>query len=274
MAVSAARRSFRRRRCIDFLLRAQHLLERSSAAATWLWNTLEKMARGGIYDQIGGGFHRYCGRRRLAGAAFREDALRQRAARARPISMPTRSPATRLYRRMAEQTLDYVLREMTAGGRVLRHAGRRQRRGRGQVLRLDAGRDPGRAFSGGRRDRRVVLRRPGGWELRGRIHLDDYRGSRGIYRRAGAHPETALRCPIPPRLARPRRKDHHELERHDDPRPRRGRTGPGPAGLYRRGANLRLISAPGCRCRWCAAPQLWRRIGAHPCLPGGLCPAR
>ena len=50
----------------------------------------DKMARGGIYDQLGGGFHRYSRRRALAGAALREDALRQRAARRASTCTPTR----------------------------------------------------------------------------------------------------------------------------------------------------------------------------------------
>ena len=45
--------------------------------------TLRAMASGGIYDQLGGGFSRYSVDRALDGAALREDALRQRAARAR-----------------------------------------------------------------------------------------------------------------------------------------------------------------------------------------------
>ena len=51
-------------------------------------------------------------------------------------------PATRVPAR-GEETLDYVLREMTApGGRLLLRPGRRLRRRRGQVLRLVARRDP------------------------------------------------------------------------------------------------------------------------------------
>ena len=42
--------------------------------------TLEKMAGGGMYDQLGGRVPSLLDRRRLAGAALREDALRQRAA--------------------------------------------------------------------------------------------------------------------------------------------------------------------------------------------------
>ena len=42
--------------------------------------TLERICEGGIYDHLGGGFSRYSVDEKLAGAAFREDALRQRAA--------------------------------------------------------------------------------------------------------------------------------------------------------------------------------------------------
>ena len=45
--------------------------------------TLRRMASGGIYDQIGGGFARYSVDAQLARPALREDALRQRAAGAR-----------------------------------------------------------------------------------------------------------------------------------------------------------------------------------------------
>ena len=44
--------------------------------------TLDAMAAGGMYDLVGGGFHRYSVDARVARAALREDALRQRAARA------------------------------------------------------------------------------------------------------------------------------------------------------------------------------------------------
>ena len=45
--------------------------------------TLDAMAAGGMYDLVGGGFHRYSVDERLARPALREDALRQRAARPR-----------------------------------------------------------------------------------------------------------------------------------------------------------------------------------------------
>ena len=68
--------------------------------------TCERMARGGMYDQLAGGFARYSVDARLGGAALREDALRQRAAaaglrapgpaspaRRSPCAWPTRPPA-------------------------------------------------------------------------------------------------------------------------------------------------------------------------------------
>ena len=43
-------------------------------------HTLERISEGGIYDHLGGGYSRYSVDEQVAGAAFREDALRQRAA--------------------------------------------------------------------------------------------------------------------------------------------------------------------------------------------------
>ena len=48
--------------------------------STWSAGTCEAMARGGMYDQLAGGFARYSRRRALGGAALREDVVRQRAA--------------------------------------------------------------------------------------------------------------------------------------------------------------------------------------------------
>ena len=39
--------------------------------------TIDAMLLGGLYDHVGGGFFRYTHGRALAGAAFREDAVRQ-----------------------------------------------------------------------------------------------------------------------------------------------------------------------------------------------------
>ena len=74
--------------------------------------TLEKMARGGIYDQIGGGFHRYSTDAYWLVPHF-EKMLYDNALLARlylHAYLVTGKPS---YRRITEETLDYVLREMT-----------------------------------------------------------------------------------------------------------------------------------------------------------------
>ena len=100
--------------------------------------TLDKMARGGIYDQLGGGFHRYSVDAHLARAALREDALRQRPVEPRLSACLSDSRSDDFFRRIAEEIYDYILREMTSPeGGFLQHHRRRQRRRRGQVLRLE-----------------------------------------------------------------------------------------------------------------------------------------
>ena len=76
--------------------------------------TLRAMASGGIYDQVGGGFARYSVDAHVDGPALREDALRQRAARPRVPARLAGDAATPILRRTAEETLDWVLREMRA----------------------------------------------------------------------------------------------------------------------------------------------------------------
>jgi uncharacterized protein len=82
-----------------------------------LRHTLTRMARGGMYDQLGGGFHRYSVDGQWLVPHF-EKMLYDNAQLA-PLYLHgwlvTGEP---LYRRIAEETLDYVRREMThpAGG--------------------------------------------------------------------------------------------------------------------------------------------------------------
>ena len=87
------------------------------------------------------------GRRALARPALREDALRQRAARAR---VPARVPGLRRAAVPARVRGDARLGDARAApgrGRVRLVAGRGLRGRRGQVLRLDAGRDRRRAWA-------------------------------------------------------------------------------------------------------------------------------
>ena len=95
---------------LDFLLRRHRLHEDDDAGAMALM-TLQKMAAGGIYDQIGGGFHRYSVDQVWLVPHF-EKMLYDNAQLAQ-----TYLDAYRLFqdpnlKRVAEETLDYLLREM------------------------------------------------------------------------------------------------------------------------------------------------------------------
>ena len=74
--------------------------------------TLEKMARGGMYDQIGGGFHRYSTDNYWLVPHF-EKMLYDNALLSRLYLHAYQVTKRPLYRRITEEILDYVLREMT-----------------------------------------------------------------------------------------------------------------------------------------------------------------
>jgi hypothetical protein len=75
--------------------------------------TLDSMARGGIYDQLGGGFHRYSTDERWLVPHF-EKMLYDNALLAVTYLEAFQATADPLYRQVAEETLHYVLREMTS----------------------------------------------------------------------------------------------------------------------------------------------------------------
>jgi uncharacterized protein YyaL (SSP411 family) len=75
--------------------------------------TLQKMAQGGIYDQAGGGFHRYSVDDAWLVPHF-EKMLYDNALLARVYLEAYQFTGNPLYRRVAEETLDYVAREMTS----------------------------------------------------------------------------------------------------------------------------------------------------------------
>jgi uncharacterized protein YyaL (SSP411 family) len=116
---------------LDFLLQ-QHLRERAdktesavdearaatgatgpSAALDMVELTLEKMAHGGMYDQIGGGFHRYSVDDRWLVPHF-EKMLYDNALLSRAYLHAWQVTGNPLYRRICEEILDYVQREMTS----------------------------------------------------------------------------------------------------------------------------------------------------------------
>jgi uncharacterized protein YyaL (SSP411 family) len=78
-------------------------------------STLVKMAAGGMYDQIGGGFHRYSVDAQWLVPHF-EKMLYDNAMLARVYTLAHRAFANPDFARVARETLDYLLREMTPDG--------------------------------------------------------------------------------------------------------------------------------------------------------------
>jgi len=96
---------------LEFLLRRDHSIgDKRSLEMTLL--TLDKMAFGGIYDQLGGGFHRYSVDNVWLVPHF-EKMLYDNAQLARTYLHAFQVTGYEEYRRIATETLDYVLREMT-----------------------------------------------------------------------------------------------------------------------------------------------------------------
>jgi uncharacterized protein YyaL (SSP411 family) len=75
--------------------------------------TLDRMAYGGIYDQLGGGFHRYSTERTWTVPHF-EKMLYDNAQLTEVYARAYRLTKNPLYRRIVEETLAYVRREMTS----------------------------------------------------------------------------------------------------------------------------------------------------------------
>jgi uncharacterized protein YyaL (SSP411 family) len=75
--------------------------------------TLDHMARGGIYDQLGGGFHRYSTERTWTVPHF-EKMLYDNAQLVEVYAGAYALTKNPLYRRVVTDTLDFVLREMTS----------------------------------------------------------------------------------------------------------------------------------------------------------------
>ena len=100
----------------EFLLR-YHLRTGDVRALEMVGTTLDRMAMGGIYDQIGGGFHRYSTDTYWLVPHF-EKMLYDNALLVRLYLHAYQITSKPLYRRVVEETLDYVLLEMTdpAGG--------------------------------------------------------------------------------------------------------------------------------------------------------------
>jgi len=97
---------------LEFLLRYFHRSQ-DKDALEMVDLTLEKMAGGGIYDQLGGGFHRYATDNSWLVPHF-EKMLYDNALLSRVYLHAYLITGKQLFRSIAEETLDYVLREMTS----------------------------------------------------------------------------------------------------------------------------------------------------------------
>jgi uncharacterized protein YyaL (SSP411 family) len=95
---------------IELLLR-ESLRSDGSNALEMAEQTLKKMAQGGMYDHLGGGFARYSVDHRWLVPHF-EKMLYDNAQLARVYLHAWQVTGNDLYRRIAEETLDYVLLEM------------------------------------------------------------------------------------------------------------------------------------------------------------------
>jgi uncharacterized protein len=96
---------------LDFLMRWYRKSKRPEALEA-IDKTLHAMARGGMYDQVGGGFHRYSTDAVWLVPHF-EKMLYDNALLARLYLDAWKLTGDPFYRRITQETLDYVLREMT-----------------------------------------------------------------------------------------------------------------------------------------------------------------
>ena len=99
---------------LEFLLRYHHITDEPQALQM-VTQTLDAMARGGMYDQLGGGFHRYSVDNRWLVPHF-EKMLYDNAQLARVYLHAWQVTGEPFYRTIVEETLDYVTREMLSPG--------------------------------------------------------------------------------------------------------------------------------------------------------------
>jgi uncharacterized protein YyaL (SSP411 family) len=96
---------------LEFLLRT-HARTGDEKALEMVEHTCRKMAEGGLYDQLGGGFHRYSTDERWLIPHF-EKMLYDNALLSRHYLHVYQQTNDEFYKRIVVETLDYVVREMT-----------------------------------------------------------------------------------------------------------------------------------------------------------------
>jgi uncharacterized protein YyaL (SSP411 family) len=99
---------------LEFLLQYQYAFG-DTRALEMVTRTLEAMARGGMYDQVGGGFHRYSVDDRWLVPHF-EKMLYDNAQLARVYLHAWQVTGRPLFRAVTEEILEYVIREMVDPG--------------------------------------------------------------------------------------------------------------------------------------------------------------
>jgi hypothetical protein len=95
------------------LLLRIHRRSGDEKAVAMVRKTLDAMARGGIYDHVGGGFHRYSTDSRWLVPHF-EKMLYDQAALAQAYLEGFQATGDREYEKVTREILDYVLRDMTS----------------------------------------------------------------------------------------------------------------------------------------------------------------
>ncbi len=96
---------------LEFLIRV-YTQTRDELILKMITRTLDKMARGGMYDQLGGGFHRYATDDIWLVPHF-EKMLYDNAQLARVYLHAYQITGSEFYKRIAVEILDYIAREMT-----------------------------------------------------------------------------------------------------------------------------------------------------------------
>ena len=249
---------------LEFLLR-HHARTGSADALAMAASTCEAMARGGLYDQLGGGFARYSVDARWVVPHFEKmlydnaQLLRVYTHLHRRHRRPARPPGGPGDGRVP------AARPAHRRGRPRLGAGRGHRRCRGPDLCVDAGPARRGARRGGRRSGGHAAHRHDGGHLRARLVHAPAAGRPGRRRVVGRRATTAARRATNATAARPRRQGRHLLERPGHRRARRRRDaaraarprrgGPGVRRVRRLDPPRRRPPPPHLACRRRSAPQ-------------------